>query len=837
MEDADVQEPQDKRIRSDAAASSRPASSSSGAANAPDPQTNAAPDTDECMARVGVAPPARQWGLQPGWVLDLTTHDPSGKSWDFSKTECRRRCRQLVQETRPKVLINSTACAALLNLQQLNAGRSDPAASRRLRVESEMHLAFCCELYEMQIKRGDYFLHEHPAGTGSWQCTCIQRLMAIPGVLATVADQCCYGLAAIDDDGPGLVRKTTKFLTNPPCVAKELRRRCIGGHKHARHVHGREVAAQVFPAELRAAVRRGIRRQIASRLVTRSRDERELKLMVESDAVEGNIRREGLGVGEISSLVHQGEACWDDVKGGWLDPSQVRQARQEEMAFVKKMQVYDKVPREECVGKPISVRWVDANKGTDSEPNYRSRVVAQELRSRHHGDPSDLYAAMPPLEAMKYIISHVASDGERRRELMVIDIRRAYFNAPARRPVYVEIPPEDWVEGDERRCARLRSSLYGTRDAARNWEEELRKFIVQLGAKVGRSTPCVYYFKERRLCACVHGDDVVCSGRREDLQWFRAQFEKRFEIRYQHLSGRLGGSREVKILNRTVRWTSRGIAIEADPRHVREVIRHLGLEGSKGVRTPCEVERDGRRARGCENLEPEESVALSYEDARRYRGIAARLNYLAQDRPDLKFPALRASRSMSEPHEKDWQVLKRVGRYLISRPRAACLYKWQSAPCDVWSCSASDWAGDKASMKSTIGGCLWHGAHLLKVWSKTQAAISLSSAEAELYAAVHCAAEALGLQSLMKDLSGDAKIHLGMDASAALGMINRQGLGKARHVETQWLWIQQAAREGRIQVTKIPGAENPADLMTKPLGSDAIDRYMKKLGYEFVELT
>eukprot|EP00972_Heterocapsa_arctica_P006787 992463-Heterocapsa_arctica.AAC.1 len=79
---------------------------------------------------------------------------------------------------------------------------------------------------------------------------------------------------------------------------------------------------------------------------------------------------------------------------------------------------------------------------------------------------------MPPLEAVKFIISHAASGGKN-RTLMVIDIRRAYFNAPARRPVCVDIPPEDWEEGDENRCAKLRSSLYGTRDAARHWEEEL----------------------------------------------------------------------------------------------------------------------------------------------------------------------------------------------------------------------------------------------------------------------------------------------------------------------------------------------------------------------------
>eukprot|EP00972_Heterocapsa_arctica_P109794 16165157-Heterocapsa_arctica.AAC.1 len=63
------------------------------------------------------------------------------------------------------------------------------------------------------------------------------------------------------------------------------------------------------------------------------------------------------------------------------------------------MKVYDKVPRNECVGKPVAVRCVDTNKGTKYDPNYRSRIVAKELEATHPGDPAELYAATPPLEA------------------------------------------------------------------------------------------------------------------------------------------------------------------------------------------------------------------------------------------------------------------------------------------------------------------------------------------------------------------------------------------------------------------------------------------------------
>ena len=52
--------------------------------------------------------------------------------------------------------------------------------------------------------------------------------------------------------------------------------------------------------------------------------------------------------------------------------------------------------------------------------------------------------------------------------MMAADVRHAYFYAKVSRPVYIEIPAEDWEPGDEMIIAKLNLSLYGTRDAAQN---------------------------------------------------------------------------------------------------------------------------------------------------------------------------------------------------------------------------------------------------------------------------------------------------------------------------------------------------------------------------------
>ena len=85
---------------------------------------------------------------------------------------------------------------------------------------------------------------------------------------------------------------------------------------------------------------------------------------------------------------------WGDLSGKALDPLKVKTAREEEMKEFRSHEVYKKVPIKECwaiTGKdPIGTRWVDINKGDELQPEYRSRLVAQELNQ----DNKDTY--VPP---------------------------------------------------------------------------------------------------------------------------------------------------------------------------------------------------------------------------------------------------------------------------------------------------------------------------------------------------------------------------------------------------------------------------------------------------------
>jgi len=127
----------------------------------------------------------------------------------------------------------------------------------------------------------------------------------------------------------------------------------------------------------------------------------------------------------------------------------------------------------------------------------------------------------------------------------------------------------------------------------------------------------------------------------------------------------------------------------------------------------------------------------------------------------------------------------------------------------------TDWAGCPRTRKSTNGGCIFLGSHTIKTWSSTQSSVSLSSGEAEFNGVVKGAGAGLGYQSLLRDLGQEVPVRVWTDSSASIGFCSRQGLGKLRHLDTHTLWIQQAVRTGRIDLRKVLGEANPADLFTK----------------------
>ena len=77
------------------------------------------------------------------------------------------------------------------------------------------------------------------------------------------------------------------------------------------------------------------------------------------------------------------------------------------------------------------------------------------------------------------------------------------------------------------------------------------------------------------------------------------------------------------------------------------------------------------------------------------------------------------------------------------------------------------------------------------------------------------------------------KLRIHSDATAAIGISRRRGLGKVRHLATADLWMQDRLRKGDFTLEKILGADNPADMLTKHVSRELVAKHMSTLGLSY----
>ena len=536
---------------------------------------------------------AGSFGLSAGFAADLLERKADGEFWDLTREADIQELWGEVESQDPYLLTGSPPCEAFSALLAISAHKRDPAVVQQKLEIGQHHIRTAASFYKDRLDRGRYFLHEAPWTAKSWEEPEIQALVNDPRCFKVKGPMCRWDMWATDKrglQGSGFVRKETGWLTNSPILARILEGRCsnvTGEREWHRHVHligGLAKAARIYPPKLVAAVLNGLREQMKA-----DGDISALEAFTSGPVPEIPIVQEGVWT-----------EYWDDVNGTWLRSDLVAAARELELAWVKKQGVYTKVSIEECYAKtgraPISLRWIDTNKGDDDHPNYRSRLVAREIKAKK--TPTDqlpasqVFSAMPPLEGSKILCSlmmslKVSSRGKPLK-LGFWDISRAHFYGIAQREVYVRLPDEDYTEGQ---CGLLQKGMYGTQDASNLWQNDYLELLEKNAYVRGRSNAATVYNPISGTRGLVHGDDFMVLGDEDALNELDVVLRSRYELKR---LGTLGpepkDDKEVTFLNRIIRYVEGStpkVEWESDSRHVELIVRELGLEHAKGVDTPA----------------------------------------------------------------------------------------------------------------------------------------------------------------------------------------------------------------------------------------------------------
>ena len=388
---------------------------------------------------------AARHGLKAGWSFDLTNVDPDdGKPWDLSRPEKQAKAMKKLEDDEPMMLVLSPMCGPFSTLQSVFNYPKMQKGEVEDKVRDAMeHVKFCLKLCLEQYRNGRLFLFEHPAGAASWSMKAMQEMKLLDGVQTVKFDFCMLGMRSTNDKGEdAAAQKRTQVMTNSNALAVLLTEaQCRGEHEHAQLLGGRARACQEYPDKFCDLVCQAIKRELST---VKWRDKMNdcyditktfgklLNIQEKLDSLPTPPEE------DLLADLYRDSTFVDDMSGRELDKAEAVVARRKELEFFKKLGVYTKVIKQPGM-KVISTKWLDVNKGDETDRNYRARLVGREIA---HDKRDDLFAATPPLESLRMIVSICSSNQNDINPgnnfiIMSNDVKRAYFYAPATRPIYI----------------------------------------------------------------------------------------------------------------------------------------------------------------------------------------------------------------------------------------------------------------------------------------------------------------------------------------------------------------------------------------------------------------
>ena len=365
--------------------------------------------------------------------------------------------------------------------------------------------------------------------------------------------------------------------------------------------------------------------------------------------------------------------------------------------------------------------------------------------------------------------------------------------------------------------------LPGQRNGSQMWHEAFSGFLKnELNITECSPYPCLLRSGGGECVLLLHVDDVMCLARESYLHEvlvpaLKAKYKISLEVVKEE------GDELTFLKRKHVLISKDQLAIQSHPKHLEKLFEHLKLNKKLAPKkTPGHALLD----------EPDRSEELNGVDSKTFRSCVGILLYIASDYLECQYTIRALSQFMSRPTKHAMMCLRHLAQYLLGCVDHCIIltykghhgllhYTPEDYTLEVY--SDSDWAKHRESRKSVSSGFLCLFGNVLYSSSRSQKALALSSAEAEIYAATGaCCDGVLLYHCLCFVLGGDVtvKFTVNMDNSAGRAFLLRSGVGRIRHISVRVLWMQQKVKEQMIQPAKVGTRDNISDLGTKRLSRE-----------------
>ena len=467
----------------------------------------------------------------------------------------------------------------------------------------------------------------------------------------------------------------------------------------------------------------------------------------------------------------------------------------------------------------IQTKWVYRIK-TDEHgkvTRYKVRLVAKGFTQREGIHFKATFAPVARLASFRTLLAVAANLGLTLRQL---DFTCAYLHADLHEELWIRPPPGIQVPAGY--GWKLNKALYGLRQAGREWYITLDKTIQSFGFHRCNADPCVYIRVNpndptKLVILLVYVDDVImASNWPEAADKLVTELNKKFNVKD------LG----------FLKWFL-GMLITRDPKtgaihisqaqYTEQLLKRFGFWDSKAQATPADPAKPLTNLPAKYEPTPAEAAEISKFP---YREVIGSLLYAAcVTRADISAVVGFLARAMSAPRLVHVQAAKRCMRYLRGTINHGLTYRKTSKP--LFAHVDSNWAGDD-ERRSTSGYVFWLAGSLISWASKKQRSVSISSCEAEYYAASLAAAEAKWLRTLLAELQQVCRkattiyedntgcIRLSKDPCSHT---------KSKHIAIRHHFVREAVEANIVELIYIKTTDNIADLFTKVLGKTNFKKF------------
>jgi histone deacetylase 1/2 len=349
----------------------------------------------------------------------------------------------------------------------------------------------------------------------------------------------------------------------------------------------------------------------------------------------------------------------------------------------------------------------------------------------------------------------------------------------------------------------LQRALYGLKQSPRAWYARLSDKLHQLGFVASTADTSLFIFAHAGVVVymLVYVDDIVLAGSSS--------------VAVEKLVATLSGSFPIKDLGRLeyflgieVAYSSSGLVL-SQHRYALDLLHRANMEQSRAVATPMSTSNKLTRDLG---------TPLGSEDAFKYRSLVGGLQYLTLTRPDLSFAVNKVCQYLSQPTTAHYEAVKRILRFVRGTVSTGLRFH-RSPSMDLSIFTDADWAGCPDDRRSTGGFAVFLGPNLVSWSSRKQLTVSRSSTEAEYKALANGTAEAVWIQSVLRELGvfqPRPPVLWCDNIGATYLSANPVFHARTKHIEIDFHFVREKVALGALDVRFISTADQLADVFTKP---------------------